>query len=74
MVPLGVMLRAHCPVCGNRDVKRISAEHVSTPLSLVWRMLGVPAYRCEPCRYKYFSFRPRREDKRSEVEQLTSAD
>jgi len=76
MVPLGDTLRAHCPVCGNQVVKRISAEHVATPLAFVWRVLGVPAYRCQPCRYKYFSLRlrPRREEKRSEVEQLTSAD
>jgi hypothetical protein len=73
MMPLGDSLRAHCPICGNLELKRISAEYVATPLSFLWRFLRVPAYRCEPCRYKYFSVRPRRAE-RSELRQLTSAD
>jgi hypothetical protein len=72
LMPLGDALRIHCPICGNPDLKRISAEHVTTPLAFVWRFLRVPAYRCEPCRHKYFSVRPRRVNKRTEVEQLTS--
>jgi len=74
MLPLGEALRAHCPICGNQDLKRIAPEHVNTPLAFVWRKLGIPAYRCEPCRYKYFSMRLRRADKRAEVGELTSAD
>jgi C4-type Zn-finger protein len=72
-MPLGDSLRVHCPICGNQELKRIAAEHVTAPLSFLWRALRVPAYRCEPCRYKYFSIRPRRAE-RTEVPQLTSAD
>jgi hypothetical protein len=51
-------LHAHCPLCGNIELKRISPEHVDTPLGFLWGLLRIPAYRCEPCRYKYFSIRP----------------
>jgi predicted nucleic acid-binding Zn ribbon protein len=53
-------LHAHCPICGNPDLKRIAAEHVDSTFGFVWRRLPIPAYRCEPCRYKYFSIRPLR--------------
>jgi DNA-directed RNA polymerase subunit RPC12/RpoP len=82
LVPLTDRLKAHCPICGNQELKRISGDYVTTPFSFVWRKLGVPAYRCEPCRHKYFSIRPRNAhvhshahgEKHSEVGQLTSAD
>jgi C4-type Zn-finger protein len=74
LMPLSDSLRAHCPVCRNVEVKRIAAEHVVTPLGFVWRFLRIPAYRCEPCRHKYFSLRPLRTEKHVEVEQLTTAD
>src|SRR5215469_6482211 len=71
IMPLGATLRAHCPICGNQDVKRIAADRVETSFAFVWRFMKLPAYRCEPCRYRYFSIRPRKAVK--EVGQLTSA-
>lgn len=73
LMPLGDSLHVHCPICGNHELKRISPEHVNTPLGFVWRLLHVPAYRCDPCRYKYFSVRPQRNAHR-EAGQLSSAD
>jgi hypothetical protein len=52
------LVHAHCPICGNAELKRISGEHVAHTFSFLWRWLAVPAYRCEPCRHKYFSIRP----------------
>lgn len=72
-MPLSQSLRAHCPICGNLDLKRISPDHVATPFSFLWRFLGVPAYRCEPCRHKYFSMR-RQQHRPDELGQFSSAD
>ena len=72
-MPLSDSLHAHCPICGNPELKRISAEHVNSPLSFLWRRLGVPAYRCEPCRHKYFSLRPYRH-RREQLGHFSSAD
>ena len=55
------LLHAHCPICGNPVLKRISGEHVNGPFAFLWRLLSIPAYRCEPCRHKYFSLKPYRE-------------
>jgi uncharacterized protein with PIN domain len=66
-------LHAHCPICGNHELKRISAEHVSGAFAFLWRWLSVPAYRCEPCRHKYFSVLPYRTRER-ELAQMSSAD
>jgi hypothetical protein len=61
LMPLSFMFRAHCPHCGNLEVRRISPEFVNTPLGGVWRRLNIPALRCDPCRHKYFSILPVRE-------------
>lgn len=61
LMPLSDTFHAHCPICGNLELQHISPEHVHGALSLVWRLLRVPALRCEPCRYKYFSILPLRE-------------
>jgi transposase-like protein len=73
LVPLGESLHTHCPICGNSELKRISPEHVNSPLSLFWRFVRVPAYRCEPCRHKYFSVLPCR-SRPEGLKQLSSAD
>jgi len=26
--------------------------------AVIWRTLGLPAFRCVPCRHKFFSLRP----------------
>jgi len=72
-MPLSDSLCAHCPICGNQELKRISPEYVDSPLSFMGRLLHIPAYRCEPCRHKYFSIRPHRRAS-SEVGDYSSAD
>ena len=49
----------HCPRCGNFDLDHIARERVETgTLIFVKRLLGFPAYRCDPCRQKFFSVLP----------------
>jgi predicted nucleic acid-binding Zn ribbon protein len=60
LMNLSDSLHAHCPICGNVDLKRIAADHVDSPLGFVWSAMHIPAYRCEPCRHKYFSILPAR--------------
>ena len=60
-VPISYAGYAHCRLCGNLDLERISREHVFEGW-FAWfsRLLHVPAYRCDPCRHRFFSMRPRR--------------
>jgi hypothetical protein len=47
---------AHCPRCGNFDLEHISRERVEDgTLIFVKRWLRFPAYRCDPCRHRFFS-------------------
>jgi hypothetical protein len=46
---------------------------VDTATAFVWRLLRVPAFRCEPCRYKYFSILPMQHHSERELP-LTPAD
>jgi hypothetical protein len=71
LMPLSDSLRAHCPICGNMELKRIAPEHVDAAMGFVWRWLQIPAYRCEPCRHKYFSLLPYANGKRP-VKELTA--
>jgi hypothetical protein len=47
----------HCGMCGNMDLQRISSEHGSGALAWLYRFLRFPAYRCAPCRNRFFSSR-----------------
>ena len=58
-IPFERLLFAHCRICGNRTLERIAPEHVPGQASFLARILGVPAFRCGPCRNKFFSIRPR---------------
>lgn len=50
---------AHCPKCGNFDLQRISRDRVEKGmLVFAKRLLRLPAYRCDPCRERFFSVRP----------------
>lgn len=50
---------AHCPRCGNLDLQQISKEWVDKgKLRWIFRLWGAPAYRCDPCRLRFFSLRP----------------
>ena len=67
-VPFRNLFHAHCGICGNLELQRISAEHVPGIASILGRVLRVPALRCEPCRNKFFSVLPMfREERRAEV-------
>jgi hypothetical protein len=60
LMPLNDTLHAHCPHCGNMELQRILPEYVESSFAPVWGLLGIPSYRCEPCRHKYFSLLPLR--------------
>jgi hypothetical protein len=50
---------AHCPKCGNFQLEHISRDRVEDgTLVTLKRWLGVPAYRCDPCRERFFSTLP----------------
>jgi putative component of membrane protein insertase Oxa1/YidC/SpoIIIJ protein YidD len=50
---------AHCPKCGNFDLEHISRERVERgTLLFAKRLLRFRAYRCDPCRERFFSIRP----------------
>jgi len=58
-VALSFACFAHCPRCGNFDLDHISRERVEYGAMLfVKRLLHFPAYRCDPCRERFFSIRP----------------
>jgi hypothetical protein len=57
-VPIPYAFYVHCPKCGNMDVQRIARERVDEGLFLwIQRILGIKAYRCDPCRTRFFSVR-----------------
>ena len=50
---------AHCPTCGNFNLQRIGHDRVDKgTLLALKRLAGFPAYRCDPCREKFYSVRP----------------
>jgi len=61
-------LYAHCPICGNSELRRISPEYVNSLSAFIWRTLRIPAFRCDPCRHKYFSIRPLQEAHQDKME------
>jgi hypothetical protein len=44
-------------MCGNLDLQRISSDHGTGMFSWLFRLLHFPAYRCAPCRNRFFSVR-----------------
>jgi len=58
-VALAFLRHAHCPRCGNLELQHVAKQRVEEgKLRWFFRMFGAPAYRCRPCRFKFFSFRP----------------
>jgi hypothetical protein len=57
-LPFRFWFYAHCGICGNLDLQKISPEYVPGPLSFAGRLMRLPALRCEPCRNKFFTVRP----------------
>ena len=45
----------HCRRCGNLDLQRVSRNHVDGWFAWLGRMAQLPAYRCAPCRRRFFS-------------------
>jgi len=58
LLPFRTLFHAHCGICGNLELQRVAAERVPGMTTILWRILGLPALRCEPCRHKFFSVRP----------------
>ena len=56
LVALRFVLYARCPRCGNFDLEHISRDRVERGTFVyLKRLLGFPAYRCDPCRERFFS-------------------
>jgi predicted RNA-binding Zn-ribbon protein involved in translation (DUF1610 family) len=53
---------AHCPKCGSLEVQRISAEHGDGRFRFLWRAMRLSVYRCPPCRERFYSVLPRKND------------
>ena len=50
---------AHCPRCGNFELDPIPSDRVERgALLFLRRLMGVPAYRCDPCRQRFFTILP----------------
>jgi hypothetical protein len=64
LLPLRTLFYAHCANCGNLELQRISADRVLGAAAAFGRILRLPALRCEPCRHKFFSVRPLRQEER----------
>jgi len=59
-IPFRLLLKAHCPRCGNPGLERIGSDRVEEGKMLALkRILGLPAYRCDPCRMKFYAVLPR---------------
>jgi hypothetical protein len=56
-VPITYVGYVHCGLCGNMDLQRISREHGAGRFRWLFRLLRFPAYRCAPCRNRFFSIR-----------------
>jgi hypothetical protein len=57
-VAFSFMRYAHCPRCGNLELQRVSKEWVNTGwLRWVFWLIDARAYRCDPCRLRFFSLR-----------------
>jgi hypothetical protein len=62
IVPAPLVWFVHCPRCGLFNVERIGSKHVNSgTLYRLKRYLGFSAYRCDPCRTRFFSMRPYRD-------------
>jgi hypothetical protein len=58
-VAVGFSGYAHCPKCGNFDLGHIARDRVLRgTLVFLKRIVGFPAYRCDPCRENFFSVLP----------------
>ena len=61
VVPVSFAFYAHCSLCGNFNLQRISRNHVFEGWSAgLFRLLRFPAYRCAPCRYRFVTLLPHR--------------
>ncbi len=57
LVPARWVFYVHCPTCGNLDLQHVARDRVNSGVSWLYRRLRVPAYRCDPCRRRFFSLR-----------------
>jgi len=52
---MGYITYVHCRLCGNLDLQRISRDYVEGAFAWLGRLIQLPAYRCAPCRNRFFS-------------------
>ncbi|MFZ0738208.1 MAG: hypothetical protein WCA98_08815 [Candidatus Acidiferrales bacterium] len=58
VIPASFVACAHCPRCGRMDLEKIAGRLVvDGTLRRLKRILGFAAYRCDPCRERFFSLR-----------------
>ncbi len=73
VVPVTYVMYVHCKLCGNLDLQHISSEYVyESRLAWLGRLLHLPAYRCDPCRYRFFSLRANRRIRAVRAERAAS--
>jgi hypothetical protein len=60
IVPVRWVFYVHCPNCGNMDLHHVARDRVLGRMSWLYRLLRLRAYRCDPCRHRFFSARPYR--------------
>jgi hypothetical protein len=56
-VPIGYVRYVHCGMCGNMNLQRISHEYGEGPFAWLFKLFHAHAYRCAPCRNRFFSLR-----------------
>ena len=61
LVPASRVLYAHCERCGNLALEQIAPSEVPDgPFRLFKLLFHIRAYRCDPCRHRFFSVLPAR--------------
>lgn len=57
-VPMKYVFYVHCDRCGNLDLQAVSRDRVVEGVSrFLYRAIRAQAYRCDPCRHRFFSIR-----------------
>jgi hypothetical protein len=58
-IPVELVAFAHCPRCGNVRLQRVGRDRAAHGIKLAFaQVFQLPAYRCDPCRLKFFTIRP----------------
>jgi predicted RNA-binding Zn-ribbon protein involved in translation (DUF1610 family) len=58
LVPVKFWRYANCPRCGNLNLERLARERIHGAARIFLVSLGMPAYRCDPCRHRFVTWKP----------------